>query len=119
MIEAIKAGDLDTVRAGIRARSAAGSRQGQDLGYTYEAGALVPDGTALPEVTDRMRDYVLCAPNYCLRYRPAARQPQMVETSLCHLGFRCIVRGSDRRLHQDSEAVVSPRSRAMEGYKDV
>jgi formylglycine-generating enzyme required for sulfatase activity len=35
----------------------------------------------------------LCAPNYCLRYRPAARQPQMVETSLCHLGFRCIVRG--------------------------
>ena len=35
----------------------------------------------------------LCAPSYCLRYRPAARQPQMVETSLCHLGFRCIVRG--------------------------
>jgi formylglycine-generating enzyme required for sulfatase activity len=35
----------------------------------------------------------LCAPNYCLRYRPAARQPQMVETSLCHLGFRCIARG--------------------------
>jgi formylglycine-generating enzyme len=35
----------------------------------------------------------LCAPNYCLRYRPAARQPQMVETSLCHLCFRCIARG--------------------------
>jgi formylglycine-generating enzyme len=34
----------------------------------------------------------LCAPNYCLRYRPAARQPQMVETSMSHLGFRCIVR---------------------------
>jgi len=34
----------------------------------------------------------LCAPNYCRRYRPAARMPQMVETSTCHLGFRCIVR---------------------------
>jgi formylglycine-generating enzyme len=34
----------------------------------------------------------LCAPNYCLRYRPAARQPQMIETSMSHLGFRCIVR---------------------------
>jgi formylglycine-generating enzyme required for sulfatase activity len=34
----------------------------------------------------------LCAPNYCLRYRPAARQPQMIDTGMSHLGFRCIVR---------------------------
>lgn len=34
----------------------------------------------------------LCAPSYCYRYRPAARQPQMVDTGMCHLGFRCIVR---------------------------
>jgi sulfatase modifying factor 1 len=34
----------------------------------------------------------LCAPNYCRRYRPAARQPQSVDTSTCHLGFRCVVR---------------------------
>jgi formylglycine-generating enzyme required for sulfatase activity len=34
----------------------------------------------------------LCAPNYCLRYRPAARQPQTVETSMAHLGFRCVIR---------------------------
>ncbi|HEY8169743.1 MAG TPA: formylglycine-generating enzyme family protein [Candidatus Limnocylindria bacterium] len=34
----------------------------------------------------------LCAPNYCLRYRPAARQAQSVETSMAHLGFRCILR---------------------------
>jgi formylglycine-generating enzyme required for sulfatase activity len=34
----------------------------------------------------------LCAPNYCLRYRPAARQPQEVDTTTSHLGFRCIVR---------------------------
>ncbi len=34
----------------------------------------------------------LCAPNYCLRYRPAARQPQMIDTGMNHLGFRCLVR---------------------------
>ena len=34
----------------------------------------------------------LCAPNYCRRYRPAARMAQPMDTSTCHLGFRCIVR---------------------------
>jgi formylglycine-generating enzyme required for sulfatase activity len=36
----------------------------------------------------------LCAPNYCLRYRPAARQGEAIDTSSCHIGFRCIVRSS-------------------------
>ncbi len=35
----------------------------------------------------------LCAPNYCFRYRPAARQAQMIDTSMCHIGFRCVGRG--------------------------
>jgi formylglycine-generating enzyme required for sulfatase activity len=35
----------------------------------------------------------LCAPNYCRRYRPAARMAQPVDTSTCHLGFRGIVKG--------------------------
>jgi len=35
----------------------------------------------------------LCAPNYCLRYRPAARQPQTVDSATSHLGFRCVKRG--------------------------
>ncbi len=34
----------------------------------------------------------LCAPNYCRRYRPAARQAQPVDGSACHIGFRCVVR---------------------------
>jgi formylglycine-generating enzyme len=34
----------------------------------------------------------LCAPNYCLRYRPAARQAETIDTSTGHIGFRCIVR---------------------------
>jgi sulfatase modifying factor 1 len=36
----------------------------------------------------------LCAPNYCLRYRPAARQYEAVDTSTGHIGFRCVVRDS-------------------------
>jgi formylglycine-generating enzyme required for sulfatase activity len=38
----------------------------------------------------------LCAPNYCRRYRPAARFPQPIDTSTCHVGFRCVIRGGDR-----------------------
>jgi formylglycine-generating enzyme required for sulfatase activity len=34
----------------------------------------------------------LCAPNYCLRFRPAARQFETVDTSTCHIGFRCVLR---------------------------
>jgi sulfatase modifying factor 1 len=34
----------------------------------------------------------LCAPNYCLRYRPAARQGEAIETSTGHIGFRCVIR---------------------------
>jgi formylglycine-generating enzyme required for sulfatase activity len=41
----------------------------------------------------------LCAPNYCLRYRPAARQVETIDTTTSHIGFRCIVR--------DPEAVSS------------
>jgi formylglycine-generating enzyme required for sulfatase activity len=33
----------------------------------------------------------LCAPNYCLRYRPAARQGEAVDTTTSHIGFRCII----------------------------
>jgi formylglycine-generating enzyme required for sulfatase activity len=38
----------------------------------------------------------LCAPNYCLRYRPAARQGEAVDTSTGHIGFRCVVRPDAR-----------------------
>jgi sulfatase modifying factor 1 len=34
----------------------------------------------------------MCAPNYCLRYRPAARQAQAVDSSTSHLGLRCVIR---------------------------
>ncbi len=34
----------------------------------------------------------LCAPSYCRRYRPAARHPQPIDSSMSHVGFRCIIR---------------------------
>lgn len=37
----------------------------------------------------------LCAPSYCLRYRPAARQPEAIDTSTSHIGLRCIIREGD------------------------
>jgi formylglycine-generating enzyme required for sulfatase activity len=37
----------------------------------------------------------LCAPNYCQRYRPAARHAQPIDSSTGHIGFRCVIRGKD------------------------
>jgi formylglycine-generating enzyme len=37
----------------------------------------------------------LCAPNYCRRYRPAARQSQETSFSAAHLGFRTVRNGAD------------------------
>ena len=34
----------------------------------------------------------LCADSYCMRYRPAARRPQMIDTGMSHIGFRCVAR---------------------------
>jgi len=34
----------------------------------------------------------LCAPNYCRRYRPAARHAEPIDTSTSHVGFRCVTR---------------------------
>ena len=48
-----------------------------------------------PELTEQDR-YVtkggshLCAPSYCHRYRPAARQGHAIRSTTGHLGFRCV-----------------------------
>jgi sulfatase modifying factor 1 len=36
----------------------------------------------------------LCAPNYCRRYRPAARHAEPIDTSTSHVGFRCVAKAS-------------------------
>lgn len=47
--------------------------------------------TAGPEETRRTLKggSYLCAPEYCLRFRPAARSPQSEDTATTHIGFRC------------------------------
>jgi formylglycine-generating enzyme len=46
----------------------------------------------------------LCAPNYCRRYRPAARHAQPVDTSASHIGFRCVVRSTNADAHSQKHA---------------
>jgi putative polyketide hydroxylase len=57
MVEAVRAGDLDAVRRGIAERPS-GGRQGMDLGFRYEDGAVAPDGTTPPQVENPMAEYV-------------------------------------------------------------
>ena len=49
------------------------------------------DGDAFPRNVIKGGSH-LCAPNYSLRYRPAARQGETIDTSTCHIGFRCVLR---------------------------
>ena len=60
---------------------------------TSAADSLVPGqpGAHIPRRVIKGGSH-LCAPNYCLRYRPAARQGEAVDTSTAHLGFRCMLR---------------------------
>jgi formylglycine-generating enzyme required for sulfatase activity len=56
------------------------------------AGSVDPnDPSAIPRKVMKGGSH-LCAPNYCRRYRPAARMAQAIDTSTSHLGFRCLVR---------------------------
>jgi formylglycine-generating enzyme required for sulfatase activity len=48
----------------------------------------------------------LCADSYCLRYRPAARRPQMIDTGMSHIGFRCVVR-TMQTASDESQQLVS------------
>jgi formylglycine-generating enzyme required for sulfatase activity len=54
-----------------------------------DQGPMSPDSTRIIKGGSH-----LCAPNYCLRYRPSARQAQAVDTSTSHIGMRCVVRDS-------------------------
>ena len=92
-------------RATARPRRSARSRPTASGCSTWPAtsGSGRPTGTAASEAASRdpsqpqfaiPRRVVkggsfLCADSYCLRYRPAARRPQMIDTGMSHVGFRC------------------------------
>jgi sulfatase modifying factor 1 len=64
-------------------------------GSDAASGGCHPDGPA-PGIDRRVikGGSHLCSPSYCLRYRPAARQGQEVDSSTSHLGFRCVSRAT-------------------------
>jgi formylglycine-generating enzyme required for sulfatase activity len=50
-----------------------------------------PALTADPAVNQTLKGGShLCAPEYCHRYRPAARSPQSQDSATTHIGFRCV-----------------------------
>ncbi len=60
--------------------------------YIPDGGAAAkPDAQEVPFYTIKGGSY-LCAPNYCTRYRPGARQPEEADLAAGHLGFRTIQR---------------------------
>nr|BBH85321.1 hypothetical protein KTC_00720 [Thermosporothrix sp. COM3] len=65
--------------------------RGGSLEHSYDPGL---PGVHIPRKVLKGGSF-LCAPNYCLRYRPAARTPGMIDSTACHIGFRC-VRNSQR-----------------------
>jgi len=62
--------------------------RGATIGESYEADAVRIGRKVLKGGSH------LCAVNYCQRYRPAARHPQMIDSATSHIGFRCVSRRS-------------------------
>jgi formylglycine-generating enzyme len=63
----------------------------QDPRGGHRRGSLDPDQPqfSIPRKVIKGGSF-LCADEYCRRYRPAARRPQMIDTGMSHVGFRCV-----------------------------
>ena len=64
---------------------APGAADADGRGERRPGSAAVPDPAAVIKGGS-----FLCADEYCMRYRPAARRPQMIDTGMSHIGFRCV-----------------------------
>lgn len=72
-------------RHGGSAPEAPGAPEGPD------AACCAPPHRADPDISQVLKGGShLCAPEYCRRYRPAARSPQAQDTATSHIGFRCV-----------------------------
>ncbi|MGW0231084.1 formylglycine-generating enzyme family protein [Actinopolymorpha singaporensis] len=85
------AGPLDRRAPLPRQRTAADTEAGTETGTDAEAATVTDaeDGNRVVRVI-KGGSY-LCSATFCLRYRPAARQPSDSATTACHVGFRCVV----------------------------
>jgi sulfatase modifying factor 1 len=67
--------------------------------HRFAEGQRGPTGPDQPAATAGGPSHVikggswLCSPNFCLRYRPTARQPQEADLGASHVGFRTVLRG--------------------------
>lgn len=50
---------------------------------------LIDDGAGTSSRRVLKGGSYLCSPDYCLRFRPAARSPQTEDSATTHIGFRC------------------------------
>jgi formylglycine-generating enzyme required for sulfatase activity len=87
----------DWYRLGHQPEAAAPSEDGAGDGGCCQAGERARQASIDPQSEHGLipRRVVkggsyLCAPEYCRRYRPAARMAQGIDTSTGHLGFRCV-----------------------------
>ena len=71
-------------RAEVGSPCCAGGMNARELSYD----ACQPD-VRIPRKVLKGGSF-LCSPEYCLRFRPAARSPQMIDTGMSHVGFRCV-----------------------------
>jgi formylglycine-generating enzyme required for sulfatase activity len=60
-------------------------------GSTSAKGCCTPSREPDPSVNQTLKGGShLCAPEYCHRYRPAARSSQSQDSATTHIGFRCV-----------------------------
>ncbi|PRZ08343.1 formylglycine-generating enzyme required for sulfatase activity [Isoptericola sp. CG 20/1183] len=61
------------------------------IGPEHRPGLLAAQESPAASATRRVLKggSYLCSPDYCLRFRPAARSAQTEDTSATHIGFRC------------------------------
>jgi formylglycine-generating enzyme len=83
--------DYFTARHPADAAAACCAPRNPRVSSPAKSGIAAGPGSHLPRKVIKGGSY-LCAPNYCLRYRPAARQGETIDSATGHLGFRCVIR---------------------------
>jgi formylglycine-generating enzyme required for sulfatase activity len=84
--------DYFTPRHAAQAADACCAPRNPRVSSPASSGIAAGPGSHLPRRVIKGGSH-LCAPDYCLRYRPAARQGEAIDSATGHLGFRCVIRG--------------------------